>query len=84
MNSVTKTFDLWVKMRSGEKAVALAYHPGTVRTGLSKEFWANGKVKEEKLFEPERAVGYMWDVVRKLGVEGRGRCWDWRGVEILP
>lgn len=24
---------------SGENAMAIAYHPGTVKTGLSKESW---------------------------------------------
>lgn len=64
--------------------MCMAYHPGTVRTGLSKEFW--GKVKEEKLFEPQWAVERMCDVVRDVGVglDGRGRCWDWEGKEVLP
>lgn len=82
VNSLTKGFDIWVKQRSGENAVAIAYHPGTVRTGLSKEFW--GKVKEEKLFEPQWAVERMCGVVGDVGVEGRGRCWDWDGKEVLP
>jgi hypothetical protein len=62
--------------------MAMAYHPGTVKTGLSKEFW--GGVKEGKLFEPEFAVEKMVEVVRSVGLEGRGRCWDWKGEEILP
>jgi len=24
------------------------------------------------------------EVVRKVGVEGRGRCWDWAGKEVPP
>jgi NAD(P)-dependent dehydrogenase (short-subunit alcohol dehydrogenase family) len=80
--SITKTLDLYLKTRSGEKAIAIAYHPGTVKTGLSKEFW--GGVKEGKLFTPEFAVGKMWDVVQNVGVEGRGKCWDWKGEEIRP
>lgn len=82
MNSVTKTFDLWLKTRSGENAMALAYHPGTVKTGLSKEFW--GSVSEGKLFEPALAVEKMVGVVRSTGIGGRGRCWDWKGEEVLP
>jgi hypothetical protein len=34
--------------------MAIALHPGTVKTGLSKEFWDN--VKEGKLFTPEDAA----------------------------
>ena len=82
MNSFTKSFDLWLKTKSGEKAMAIAYHPGTVKTGLSKEFW--GGVKEGKLFEPGFAVEKMVGVVRGVGMEGRGRCWDWKGKEIMP
>jgi NAD(P)-dependent dehydrogenase (short-subunit alcohol dehydrogenase family) len=48
VNSITKSFDLYLKTKSGENAMAMAYHPGTVRTGLSREFWGN--VKEGKLF----------------------------------
>ena len=82
VNSVTKSFDQWLKVRSGENAIAMAYHPGTVKTGLSKEFWRS--VKEEKLFEPELAVEKMMAVVKGIGVGGRGRCWDWKGKEVLP
>ena len=46
--------------------MAVAYHPGTVKTGLSKEF--GGMVKEGGLFVPEFAVEKMMDVVRGNGV----------------
>ncbi|KAG9236079.1 hypothetical protein BJ875DRAFT_482595 [Amylocarpus encephaloides] len=82
VNSLTKSFDISVKQRSGENAMAMSYHPGTVKTGLSKEFW--GKVKEEKLFSPEFAVEKMCDVVGSVGLEGRGKFWDWKGVEVPP
>lgn len=82
MISVTKSFDQWLRVPGGENAMAIAYHPGTVKTELSKKFWGN--VKEEKLFEPEFAVEKILEVVRGVGMEGRGRCWDWNGEEILP
>jgi len=82
VNSITKSLDLYLKTRCGDNAMAMAYHPGTVKTGLSKEFWGN--VKEGKLFEPEFAVGKMVKVVNTVGLEGRGKCWDWKGEEILP
>ncbi|TGO46297.1 hypothetical protein BOTNAR_0597g00010 [Botryotinia narcissicola] len=82
VNSLTKTFDLFLKTRHGDNALAISYHPGTVKTGLSKEFW--GGVKEGKLFSPEFAVEKLWDVAMAKGIESRGRCWDWRGVEISP
>ncbi|KAI1876086.1 uncharacterized protein JN550_001582 [Neoarthrinium moseri] len=82
VNSLTRTFDLHLQNRSGAKAMAVAYHPGTVKTGLSQEFWAN--VKEEKLFSPEFAAEKMCEVVCSREQEHRGRIWDWNGSEIMP
>ncbi|KAL7626188.1 hypothetical protein AAE478_002958 [Parahypoxylon ruwenzoriense] len=82
VNSITKSFDLHLLARSAGKAIAVAYHPGTVRTGLSEEFWAN--VPEDKLFSPEFAVEKMLEVVAGRNIEDRGRCWDWKGEEVLP
>ncbi|KAF8859388.1 NAD(P)-binding protein [Acephala macrosclerotiorum] len=77
VNSFTKSLDLFLKARVGDKAMAMAYHPGTVKTGLSKEFWGN--VKEENLFKVGYAVERILEVTRGVGIEGRGRCWDWKG-----
>ncbi|KUJ23545.1 NAD(P)-binding protein [Mollisia scopiformis] len=82
VNSFTKSLDLYLAARAGEKAMAIAYHPGTVKTGLSREFWGN--VEEGKLFEVGFAVEKMLEVMRGVGIEGRGRCWDWKGGEVLP
>ncbi|TVY47340.1 hypothetical protein LOCC1_G002135 [Lachnellula occidentalis] len=80
--SVTKGEDIYVRQRSGDNAMAMGYHPGTVKTGLSKEFWAG--VPEEKLFTPEFAVEKMVGVVGSVGLQGRGKCWDWMLEEVLP
>ncbi|KAI0118391.1 short-chain dehydrogenase/reductase-like protein [Nemania sp. FL0031] len=82
VNSITRSFDLHLRTRSADKAVAVAYHPGTVKTGLSKAFW--GIVAEDKLFSPEFAVRKMLEVVASRKVEDRGRCWDWTGEEVPP
>lgn len=83
VNSLVKSFDHQLAARSGEKAMAVSYHPGTVRTDLSKDYWAT--VDKDKLFEPEFAVEKMVEVITsKVGLDGRGRCWDWKGEEILP
>ncbi|KAL3422301.1 short-chain dehydrogenase reductase [Phlyctema vagabunda] len=82
VNSLTKTFDLFLKTKHADRAMAIAYHPGTVKTGLSKDFWAG--VKEGKLFTPEFAVQKMLGVATGVGLQGRGRCWDWKGDEIQP
>ncbi|KAI0863550.1 short-chain dehydrogenase/reductase-like protein [Xylaria cubensis] len=82
VNSITKGFDLHLRTRSAEKAMAIAYHPGTVKTEFSREFWGN--VAEGKLFSPEFAVQKMLEVVETRTIEDRGKCWDWKGEEVLP
>lgn len=80
LNSVTKSLDIEVERKSGDRAIAVAMHPGTVKTDLSREFW--GSVPEGKLFSPEDAAEKVVGVVRGLGVEQRGGFWDWKGVEV--
>ncbi|OQO02292.1 hypothetical protein B0A48_11846 [Cryoendolithus antarcticus] len=82
VNQITKTFDNHLKTSAGEKALAISLHPGTVKTGLSKDFWAN--VKEEKLFSAEFSAEKLMEVVCSRGVEDRGKIWDWKGDEIPP
>lgn len=87
VNSLVRTFDRHLLASAGDKAMAISLHPGTVRTGLSREFWGN--VKEGKLFEKEFAARRLMEVVNgfegKAGVErGRGKAWDWKGEEIAP
>ncbi|KAF2499564.1 NAD(P)-binding protein [Lophium mytilinum] len=82
LNQVVKTFDNHLRTASGEKAVAVGLHPGTVKTGLSKEFW--GSTKKEKLFDVDWVAERLVEVVRGVGVTGRGKCWDWEGKEVPP
>ncbi|EMD69240.1 hypothetical protein COCSADRAFT_130758 [Bipolaris sorokiniana ND90Pr] len=82
VNQIVKTFDNHLRTASGENAMAVALHPGTVKTGLSKDFWAN--VKKEKLFEREWVAERLIDITKQVGVEGRGKCWDWDGKEVPP
>ncbi|TPX13903.1 uncharacterized protein E0L32_005603 [Thyridium curvatum] len=82
--SLSRSFDHQLRARSGDRAMALSYHPGTVKTDLSKGFWESSAEKY-RLLEPEEAAEYMLDVVtRKVGLEGRGKCFDWKGEEIQP
>lgn len=82
VNQLVKTFDNHLRTASGDNAMAVALHPGTVKTDLSKDFWGN--VKKEKLFEREWVAERLIDVVKSAGVDGRGKCWDWDGKEVLP
>ncbi|QUC20147.1 uncharacterized protein UV8b_04388 [Ustilaginoidea virens] len=81
VNSIAGSLDIMLAARSGDKAVALAYHPGTVRTDFSRPFW--GRVPEKQLFSPEYAVERMVAVVRGLDLRDRGKCLDWKG-EVIP
>jgi NAD(P)-dependent dehydrogenase (short-subunit alcohol dehydrogenase family) len=82
VNQLVKTFDNHLRTSSGENAMSVALHPGTVKTDLSKDFWGN--VKKEKLFERDWVAERLIDVVRQVGVDGRGKCWDWDGKEVPP
>ncbi|KIW09173.1 hypothetical protein, variant [Verruconis gallopava] len=88
VNQIAKTFDNHLKAVAGERAISVALHPGTVKTDLSKEFWHS--VREDKLFSPEFAAERLVRLCTRaaeeggIGVQGRGRCWDWNGQEIAP
>lgn len=82
VNSIAKSIDISLKQRCGENAMCVSLHPGTVKTELSEEFW--GSTPKEKLFTPESAAEKLVQVVKDLGLEGRGKCWDWEGKEIPP
>ncbi|CRK19411.1 hypothetical protein BN1723_002592 [Verticillium longisporum] len=83
VSSLVKSFDNYLKTRSGDKAVAVAFHPGTVKTDLSRDFWDS--VPEGRLLEPDYAAERLVEVVSTgIGLEGRGKLWDWQGEEIKP
>ncbi|KAJ5562123.1 hypothetical protein N7461_000884 [Penicillium sp. DV-2018c] len=79
---LAKSFDLHVRTKSGQRAMAVALHPGTVRTDFTKEFWGG-----REMLEPAEAAGKLLEVLMGLAPDakgGRGRCWDWKGEEVLP
>lgn len=82
VSSFTKSFDNYLAARSGAGALAVAYHPGTVKTDLSRDYWAS--VGEDRLFSPELAAEKMVDFVAGVGERHRGRTWDWKGEEVPP
>lgn len=81
LNQVVKTFDHHLRMK-GAPAMSVAVHPGTMKTQLSKPYWAS--VEEGQLFEPEDAAEKLAGVVENLEMEQRGWIWDWAGKEIRP
>ncbi|KAF7511304.1 hypothetical protein GJ744_004869 [Endocarpon pusillum] len=82
VNQLVKSLDIYLKMSSAGKAVCVGLHPGTVKTDLSKEFW--GSTPKGKLFESRFSAEKLVEVVRELDGRMGGRCWDWKGEEILP
>ncbi|KAJ5145457.1 uncharacterized protein N7515_000021 [Penicillium bovifimosum] len=79
---LAKSFDLYLHTKSGQRAMAVALHPGTVRTDFTKEFWGG-----RGMLEPAEAAGKLLEVLMGLAPDakgGRGRCWDWKGEEVLP
>lgn len=82
VNQLAKSLDIYLRQAAGDKAMCVALHPGTVKTGLSQDFWAS--TPTEKLFSPGFAAERLCEVVKGLSQEGRGKCWDWEGKEIPP
>lgn len=80
--SLAKTFDLYLQSVSGEHAVSFALHPGTVKTGLSRDYW--DKVEGGKLFAPELAAKQLCEVVNVAKMSERGLFLDWQGKVISP
>lgn len=82
VTSLAKSFDLYLRNSAGDNAISIAQHPGTVKTELSKEYW--GHVESEQLFLPDFAAKQLVSVANRVGLNGRGKFWDWRGEEIKP
>ncbi|KAM5346870.1 hypothetical protein ACJ41O_009875 [Fusarium nematophilum] len=80
--SLAKSYDNFLRGRSGDKAISIAYHPGTVKTDLSRDFWES--VDEKKLFSPEYAAERLVSVATELSLGQRGKCWGWEGDEVPP
>ncbi|CAP68076.1 uncharacterized protein PODANS_1_19400 [Podospora anserina S mat+] len=82
LNSAVKTLDLELQQKSASKCIAVGYHPGTVKTDLSRGFWSG--VPEANLFSPDDAAEKLWNVITSLNPSQRGKIWDWKGEEVPP
>ncbi|KAF9894784.1 hypothetical protein FE257_004405 [Aspergillus nanangensis] len=79
---LAKTFDLYLRRRSRDRALAVAMHPGTVQTDFTKDYWAG-----RDMLQPGDAAARLLRVICSIptGVDdGRGRCWDWKEEEVRP
>ena len=66
-------------------AVALALHPGTVRSDLSKEFTGgpnSSKPKNEGEFEAHESAAHLVNVLKGIKKEDNGKFLDWQGKEV--
>jgi len=77
LNQATRTMAHELK-RQGTYAIAV--HPGTTDTDLSKPFQRN--VKPEKLFPVDFTVNQILDVVDHVQEEHSGGLYDWAGKAI--
>jgi NAD(P)-dependent dehydrogenase (short-subunit alcohol dehydrogenase family) len=84
VNQTVKSLDIYLRTSAGGKAIAVGLHPGTVKTGLSEEFWKS--TPKDKLFSKEFSAERLCEVLKGLdGEKGDGgKCWDWEGKEIPP
>ena len=80
LNMIIKTAAIETSRRYKD-AIIVGLHPGTVDTALSRPFQSN--VKHE-IFSPEKAAGYLLEVLENLKSEDSGKCFDWAGKEIVP
>lgn len=79
---LAKTFDLYLQTRSKDRAMAIAMHPGTVQTDFTRNYWSG-----RDMLQPEESASALLKVLCAMGSgakNGRGRCWDWKGQEVLP
>lgn len=79
---LAKTLDLYLSSRSAKRAIAVALHPGTVRTDFTQDFHTG-----REMLEPMDSADRLLRILARLPADaqgGRGRCWDWKGEEVFP
>jgi NAD(P)-dependent dehydrogenase (short-subunit alcohol dehydrogenase family) len=81
LNMLIKSFAIETE-RKYKKSCIVGLHPGTVDTKLSKPF--QGNVETGKLFTAQQSSQYLLDVISTLNEKASGKCFDWKGDEILP
>lgn len=79
LNMTIQNFAIELARRNPD-ACAVALHPGTVDTGLSRPFQAG--VPAQKLFSPEQSARALLDVIDGLTPQHSGKLIAWNGDEI--
>lgn len=78
-NQLVRTLSIELKRKKPD-AIAVALHPGTVDTGMSKPFQRN--VPAERLFGPDTSAAHLWRVMDGLAVDDSGGFFDWKGDPV--
>lgn len=79
LNMFTRTASIELGRRA-PNAIAVAIHPGTVDTALSRPFQKS--VRPESLFAPDRAARQILEVLDGLAPEQSGTFVAWDGTDI--
>ena len=80
VNQIAHTTHLYLEKSKKANAIAISYHPATLRTDLSKPFWPT--ITEEKIMSPEKGAQKMAEVIAGLKREDGGLFFDWKGEQI--
>ncbi len=68
--------------RRNDQSICVAFHPGTVDTGLSKPF--QGNVAVGKLFDAAYSANCLLDVLATLKPADSGGIFAWDGAAVQP
>lgn len=76
LNQIVRTAAIELA-RSHPQAVVVALHPGTVATGLSRDYLAR-----HPAITPAVSAQALLDVMARLTPDQTGSFWDWRGQPV--
>jgi NAD(P)-dependent dehydrogenase (short-subunit alcohol dehydrogenase family) len=79
LNMLVRNFAIELA-RTNPAAMAVALHPGTVDSALSRPFQRG--VPPEKLFTPDQSAAHLLRVIHRLQVGDSGKHLAWDGTEI--
>lgn len=68
--------------RTNKQAIIIGLQPGTVDSHLSKPF--QGHIDPEHLFTADYSAAKLLEVFTQLTPDTSGKCFDYKGEEILP
>lgn len=81
VTQLARTLDIHLKASAGDKAMAIALHPGTVRTDFT-EGLREAYEKAGKVITAEASAKALITNIEDMSIDQRGRFWDWKGEEI--